>query len=228
MIVRVCERAAACAAVSRVIVATDDRRILDAVTAAGFEAVMTREDHASGTDRVAEVAERLDAELVVNVQGDEPLLPHSTIDAAIRALRDDPAAAMSTTCEPIASAEEFLDPNVVKVVVDASGRALYFSRAPIPFPRDAAAGAGPAGLAGSALDLAASRKHTGLYVYRRDFLLEFARTPPSALELRERLEQLRALEHGHRIRVVDVPERSIGVDTPADLERVRSLWVEPA
>lgn len=212
MVVRVCERAAAATTVSRVLVATDDARVAEAVRAEGFEAVMTSDRHETGTDRLAEVAESLSCDLVVNVQGDEPMLPASTIDAAVHALAADPASVASTTCEPIEDAAALADPNVVKVVSRADGRALYFSRAPIPFARD------------GAVDLSLCRKHTGLYVYRRAFLLELARLSPTPLERSERLEQLRILENGYDLRVVEVAESSIGVDTEADLDRVRSLF----
>lgn len=220
MVVRVCERAAAARTVSRVIVATDDERILEAVRAEGFEAVMTSAHHETGTDRLAEVAASLDAALVVNVQGDEPMLPPATIDAAVDALASDPRAVVATTCEPLGDPLAILDPNIVKVVTRADGRALLFSRAPIPFPRDT-------GVEGAIIDpetLARFRKHTGLYVYRREFLLELARMPQTPLERIERLEQLRVLENGYDIRVVEVADRSIGVDTLEDLERVRQLW----
>jgi 3-deoxy-manno-octulosonate cytidylyltransferase (CMP-KDO synthetase) len=220
MVVRVCERAVAARTVSRVIVATDDERVRDAVTAEGFEAVMTSPEHETGTDRLAEAAAGLDAALIVNVQGDEPMLPPATIDAAVDALVADPHAVMSTTCEPLVDPFSILDPNVVKVVTRADGRALYFSRASVPFPRDT-------GLEYDPLPpdvLRVYRKHTGLYVYRREFLLELARMPQTPLERIERLEQLRALESGYDIRVVEVAEHSIGVDTADDLERVRKLW----
>ena len=220
MVVRVCERAAAARTVSRVIVATDDERVRDAVTAEGFEAVLTSSDHETGTDRLAEVASGLDAALVVNVQGDEPMLPPSTIDAAVEALQGDPDAVMSTTCEAILDPLSMLDPNIVKVVTRADGRALYFSRAAVPFPRDTGIEYDP--LPPEVLRM--YRKHTGLYVYRREFLLEFASMPQTPLERIERLEQLRALENGYDIRVVEVAEHSIGVDTAEDLERVRGLW----
>ncbi len=212
MIVRVCERAAAATTISRVIVATDDDRIVAAVTHAGFEAVMTSGNHETGTDRLAEVAQSLDADLIVNVQGDEPLLAPATIDAAVRALAAHPDVVVSTTCEPLDSAEDFANPNIVKVVARADGRALYFSRAAIPYARDGAAHASP------------PRKHTGLYVYRREFLLRIASMPQSALEVTERLEQLRILEAGWDILVVETADRSIGVDTEADLDRARALW----
>jgi 3-deoxy-manno-octulosonate cytidylyltransferase (CMP-KDO synthetase) len=213
MVVRVCERAAAARTISRVLVATDDSRIYDAVRAAGHECRMTSDRHETGTDRLAEVAASLDADFLVNVQGDEPLLAPATIDAAVEALAADPGSVVATTCEPLDGLDALRDPNVVKVVTRADGRALYFSRAPIPHFRDGAP------------DLSLCRKHTGLYVYRRDFLLEYARMPQTPLELAERLEQLRILERGFDIRVVEVSDRSIGVDTPADLDRVRAMFV---
>ncbi|HEV2881762.1 MAG TPA: 3-deoxy-manno-octulosonate cytidylyltransferase [Pyrinomonadaceae bacterium] len=228
MIVRVCERARAAANVARVLVATDDERIRDAVCAAGYEAEMTRADHLSGSDRLAEVARALDAscDIIVNVQGDEPLISPRVIERAVAALRDDAEAACATTCEAIGSAGDVLSPDVVKVVSDERGRALYFSRSPIPYPREAVRkfGSLAAALEVEPALLAAFRKHTGLYVYRRAFLLEYARWPQSALERAESLEQLRMLEHGAKIRVVETIETSIGVDTAADLERVRSLF----
>jgi 3-deoxy-manno-octulosonate cytidylyltransferase (CMP-KDO synthetase) len=213
MVVHVCERAAAARTVSRVIVATDDARVFDAVSAAGHECVMTRADHETGTDRLAEVAAGLDSAFVVNVQGDEPMLSPATIDAAVEALVGDNRAVVSTTCEPIESVEALVDPNVVKVVARADGRALYFSRAPIPATRD------------GELDLSLCRKHTGLYVYRREFLLAYARMPRMPYERAEQLEQLRILERGFDVRVVEVADRSVGVDTPADLDRVRALMM---
>jgi 3-deoxy-manno-octulosonate cytidylyltransferase (CMP-KDO synthetase) len=212
MIVRVCERAAAASTISRVVVATDDERIARAVADAGFEVVMTGSHHTTGTDRLAEAAEALDADLIANVQGDEPMISPATIDAAVTALARNPAAAISTTCEALESVADLDNPNIVKVVCRADGRALYFSRAPIPFDRD---GSG---------DLSVCRKHTGLYVYRKSFLRRFAELPASPLELRERLEQLRALDAGFEILVVETASRSIGVDTEADLDRVRSVW----
>jgi 3-deoxy-manno-octulosonate cytidylyltransferase (CMP-KDO synthetase) len=226
MIVRVAERAALASTVSRVLVATDDARIRDAVTAEGHECVMTSDRHETGTDRLAEVAASLDADFIVNVQGDEPMLSPATIDAAVAALAADGHCVVSTTSEPIESVDELLNPNVVKVVTRADGRALYFSRAPAPYPRDAGRLedlAGAVACSDPSL-LALCRKHTGLYVYRREFLLSYARMPQTPLERRERLEQLRILENGYDIRVVEVAERSIGVDTPEDLDRVRELW----
>jgi 3-deoxy-manno-octulosonate cytidylyltransferase (CMP-KDO synthetase) len=230
MIVRVCERALAARNIARVLVATDDERIRDAVRAAGYEAVMTRADHASGSDRLAEAVAALDEsfEIVVNVQGDEPLISPSTIERAVAALDEDAEAVVATTCEPIREAADVLSPDVVKVVTDARGYALYFSRAPIPFPREAVRRYGSliAVLDAEPALLANFRKHTGLYAYRRDFLLAFARLPQSRLEREESLEQLRILEHGAGVRVVEVEETSIGVDTQADLERVREIVEE--
>lgn len=227
MIVRVCERALAARNIARALVATDDRRIYDAVRAAGFEALMTRAEHASGSDRLAEAVAALDEsfDLIVNVQGDEPLISPSTIELAVAALDEDPNAVVATTCEPIGDAADVLSPDVVKVVTDEHGYALYFSRAPVPLPREAVRRYGSLD---AALDAAPSlvahfRKHTGLYVYRREFLSEYARLPQGTLERVESLEQLRILEHGARIRVVEVEETSIGVDTEADLARVRAI-----
>ena len=226
MIVRVVERALAARHVARAIVATDDARIHEAVRAAGHEAVMTRADHATGSDRLAEVAATLaGADVIVNVQGDEPLIAPRTIERAVEALLADPDAAVATTCELIESAADVLSPDVVKVVTDERGYALYFSRAPVPYPREAARAYGSlaAALEVEPALLAGFRKHTGLYVYRREFLLQYAQWPPSALERTEALEQLRILARGARVRVVETDEPSIGVDTPADLERVRAI-----
>jgi 3-deoxy-manno-octulosonate cytidylyltransferase (CMP-KDO synthetase) len=224
MICWVAERALAAARVVRVIVATDDTRIVAAVQAAGYEAQMTRSDHASGTDRLAEVAATIsDADVVVNVQGDEPLISPDTIDRAIEALLEDTNSSIATTWEPITSAADVLSPDVVKVVLDDSNHAVYFSRSPIPYPREAVRrnGSIKAALENESSLPGQFRKHTGLYVYRREFLLEFASWPQSPLERAESLEQLRALEHGARIIVVPSNETSIGVDTLEDLERVR-------
>jgi 3-deoxy-manno-octulosonate cytidylyltransferase (CMP-KDO synthetase) len=227
MIMRVCERAQAARNVARVVVATDDRRIYEAVRAAGYEALMTSSEHASGSDRLAEAAAALDEryDMIVNVQGDEPLISPRTIERAVDALDADADAVVSTTCEPIKDAADVLSPDVVKVVLDEHGYALYFSRAPIPFPREAARrhGSLEVALLNEPMILASFRKHTGLYVYRRDFLLEYARLPQGRHEREESLEQLRIIERGARIRVVEVQESSIGVDTEADLARVRAM-----
>lgn len=226
MILHVVDRALAARNIQRAIVATDDLRIVDAVRAAGYDAVMTRIDHASGSDRLAEVALGLnDVEVIVNLQGDEPLVSPQTIDSAVDELRRDEAAQMVTTSEEITNASDVLNPGVVKVVSDPAGRALYFSRSPIPFPADAVK---KYGTLVAALEiepglLTRFRKHTGLYVYRRSFLLEYARWPQSELEKAESLEQLRALEHGAKIKVIETSGPSIGVDTQQDLERVRMI-----
>jgi 3-deoxy-manno-octulosonate cytidylyltransferase (CMP-KDO synthetase) len=191
---------------------------------------MTSPSHETGTDRIAEAARRFEAGIVVNVQGDEPLIDPSTIDAAVRPLLDDSGLLMSTICEPLARVEDLFNPNVVKVVMDEAGDALYFSRAPVPFPRAACHDPQSTSFDPQALIELLQRqpellgrcyKHTGLYVYRRNFLLKFTTWPRTALERAESLEQLRALERGHRIRVVEVEKISIGIDTPADLARAR-------
>ena len=222
MVVRVAE-AARRAKASGVWIATDDERIAAAVRQHGFEAVMTRADHVSGTDRIAEVADRLkwaDADIVVNVQGDEPLLDPALIEAVAEALSVDPDAAMATAAHPVASVQDFFNPNVVKVVCDMRGRALYFSRAPIPWDRDRFAverdvlPASPPAL-----------RHVGLYAYRVGFLRRFGQLEAAPLERCESLEQLRALSYGYPIQVVCIDHPPApGVDTPEDLERVRLLF----
>jgi 3-deoxy-manno-octulosonate cytidylyltransferase (CMP-KDO synthetase) len=215
MIEHVYRRAAAALSVSSVIVATDDRRIADVVERFGGRAVMTSPSHESGTDRLAEVAGTLDCELVVNVQGDEPLLEPEMIDQAVAPFAGDASLMMSTLRRRIDSPADLRNPNVTKVVVDRDGFALYFSRAPIPFTR-------------SGQPDATAWRHVGLYVYRRACLLQLARLPRTELERAEALEQLRALEFGIRIRAVETTHDTIGVDTPEDLERVRRLFAEPA
>jgi 3-deoxy-manno-octulosonate cytidylyltransferase (CMP-KDO synthetase) len=200
-------RRAARAAVDAVIVATDDQRIVDAVERFGGVACLTRADHPSGTDRLAELAADLPCAVVVNVQGDEPLLDPAAIDAVVAPLLADPGERMATLCRPLAAGDDPSSPHLVKVVRDATGHALYFSRAPIPYQRTGT-GAGVA-------------VHIGLYAYRRETLLTLAALPPTPLELAESLEQLRALEHGIPIRVVESSYVSIAVDTPDDLARAR-------
>ena len=212
MIEHVYRRAAAASRVHAVLVATDDERIAQAVRSFGGAALMTRADHASGTDRIAEVVGQLPCRAVVNVQGDEPLIEPDTIDAAIAPILADTSVEMSTLSRPFQSLEEFKSPHVVKVVTDLQGNALYFSRSPIPYPRTD-------GLP------AAARAHVGLYVYRRETLLKLAAAPAVPLELEESLEQLRALAHGIRIRVVETRHAAAGVDTPEDLERVRQTML---
>lgn len=207
------ERARKARLVSTVLIATDDVQILQAVEPFGARCEMTRADHASGTDRIAEVAARHpEADVVVNVQGDEALIDPAVVDAVVQALLDDPEAAIATAACPIRNAERLDDPNVVKVVCDIRGRALYFSRARIPHVRDAVDASGARYL-----------QHLGLYAYRRDRLLAFAGLPQTPLEKLEKLEQLRALENGWIIRVIETDYAGIGVDVPADLEVVQKL-----
>jgi 3-deoxy-manno-octulosonate cytidylyltransferase (CMP-KDO synthetase) len=210
LIQHVYERAAESRA-DRVVVATDDLRIADAVRSFGGEVAMTRDDHVSGTDRVAEVARSLRHDIVVNVQGDEPLLDPRSIDTLVDLLRGDPSAPMATLGVPISSPAAFADPNCVKLVQDGRGRALYFSRSSIPYPRDGA----PDFRKYPGVFL----QHLGLYAYRRNFLLDLATWPPAPIEEIEKLEQLRVLAMGYPIKVGVVAHASRGVDTPADYER---------
>ena len=209
MIQHVYENTSKTPGLSRVIVATDDPRILETAKSLGGEAVLTSKKHASGTDRLAEVAKKIKAEWVINVQGDLPFIRPQTILRTLKPLRQSRSIPMGTARTPIFCKEEWLNPNVVKVVTDRQGFALYFSRAPIPYVRDAEASKGEIW----------GYRHVGIYVYRRDFLLKFARMRQTELERVERLEQLRALSHGYRIRVADVDEPSVEVDTPEDLQR---------
>ena len=223
MLEHVYERVSLARYLTSVIIATDDQRIFDEARRFGARVRMTRPDHLSGTDRVAEVASADSAEWVVNVQGDEPLIDPGAIDAAILPLVDEPSIPMGTLKKRIEDAREVDDPNVVKVVTDRFGNAIYFSRATIPYVRDKAKGKGQKAK-GKSSDEAVYYKHIGLYVYRRDFLLGYSALPVGPLETLERLEQLRALENGHKIRVVETEYESIGVDTPEDLERVNKLF----
>jgi len=213
MIQHVWERTCSAKSVDAVVVATDDERIRTACEAFGARVEMTREDHPTGTDRLAEVAARNDHDVIVNVQGDEPLIEGFVVDAAVEALSEDKRAAMSTIVHR-ADATAFNDPNRVKVVLDANGFALYFSRAPIPFRRareeDPVREPGPL-------------QHVGLYVYRRDFLLEIVKLPRTPLEISEELEQLRALENGYRIRAAEIEGwTSVPVDVPEDVPIVEA------
>ncbi len=221
MVQHVWERARRARTVDRVLVATDDERIAEAVRAFGGEVAMTSHRHLTGTDRLAEAARATDAEIVVNVQGDEPMLDWTFIDGAVAPLRAEVELPMSTVSLPLTDVEEMLSPAVVKVVTDARGDALYFSRSPIPFVRDAV---DVRASATQAVARGLARKHVGIYAYRREALLRFATLAPAPLEQAEALEQLRALHHGMRIRVVPVEGRSgVAVDTPQDLERVRAI-----
>ncbi|MDA8172825.1 MAG: 3-deoxy-manno-octulosonate cytidylyltransferase [Nitrospiraceae bacterium] len=214
------EKAKGCRLAKDVIIATDSARIREAAVSWGATAVMTSADHPSGTDRVAEAAGALEwAQVIVNLQGDEPLIRPEMIDDVIMLMADDPLAEIGTLVRRIENAGEFHDPNVVKVVFDGNGRAIYFSRAPIPFARDGAdfMDGGP-GVSPFAY------KHIGIYAYRREVLLRLAALPPARLEMVERLEQLRALEDGMRIKVRQTEFDSIGVDTPEDLQKVEK-WL---
>ena len=214
MIQHVYERCARARYLTSTIIATDDERVYSVAKGFGARVTMTRADHPTGTDRVAEVASAENAEIVVNIQGDEPLIDPAAIDAAILPLFHDSEIVMGTLAKRIENAREITDPNVVKVVADRRGDAIYFSRCPIPFVRTQA---------GMPV-LPPYFKHIGLYVYRRDFLLRYSSLPVGPLEEAERLEQLRALENGYRIRVVETEYESLGVDTPEDLERVSRLF----
>jgi 3-deoxy-manno-octulosonate cytidylyltransferase (CMP-KDO synthetase) len=216
VVVHVYERTLRTRLVSKAIIATDDERVRDAVAPFGADVVMTRRDHPSGTDRIAEAVADSNAEIIVNVQGDEPLIDPRVIDATVQPLLDDPEIPMSTARCLIQDQESVNNPNVVKVVCDAKGRALYFSRWPIPYVRGEKPNAA----------LGCYWQHIGLYVYRRDFLLEYARMAPTPLEQLEKLEQLRALENGYPIAVVDTEYVSVGVDTREDLRKVEELLQE--
>jgi 3-deoxy-manno-octulosonate cytidylyltransferase (CMP-KDO synthetase) len=222
MVVRVAQRASHSTAL-RVVVAADDLSIVAACKQHGVEAILTRQDHPSGTDRLAEACEQLGLDgddIVVNVQGDEPLIDPALIDAVASALALRPEAAMSTAAHEIDSLDDFLNPNVVKAVLDAQGNALYFSRAPVPWWRDGAINRVP-----TALPNPAPLRHIGIYGYRAGFVLQFPSLPPAPIEATEALEQLRALWHGHRIAVhVAHAAPGPGIDTPEDLARVRALF----
>ncbi len=226
LILHTLERARMASNVSRVIVATDDDRIKRVVTDSGGEAVMTSVRHQSGSDRIAEVAVDFpDNTIVVNVQGDEPLISPLSIELAVEALRGNEEIDIATTCEKISEIDDVLDPDVVKVVRDTNGKAIYFSRSPIPYPREAVGefGSLAAALKKNPALLSIFRKHTGLYVYRREYLLKYAGQEQALLEGVEHLEQLRALETGARIMVVEVEDSSIGVDTQEDFDRVAEI-----
>lgn len=214
LVVHAYERAVEATRVAQAVVATDDVCIAEALRPFDIPVVMTRPDHACGTDRIAEVARTARADVIVNVQGDEPLLEPAAIDAAVEALLADDGANVATVRTRITDAADVTNPNVVKVVCDGAGRALYFSRSPIPYVRDAG---------GVSLEAGCYWQHLGLYVYRREFLLRFTQMEQTPLEQLEKLEQLRVLEHGGVIVVVDTDYKSVGVDTPEDLERVRVL-----
>jgi 3-deoxy-manno-octulosonate cytidylyltransferase (CMP-KDO synthetase) len=215
MIQHVVERVRGAGRVTRVLVATDDDRIRKAVEEFGGEVILTRPDHRTGTDRVAEVAAHVEADIYLNVQGDEPLMEPEAVEAVIEAMEDDDAVSIGTPCTAIVQPKDIMDPNVVKVVRDFDGNALYFSRAPVPWVRDRD-------------ESVAARhwKHLGLYAFRRDALLEYPTLPPGELERIEQLEQLRWLENGFRIRVVETDYDAVSVDAPADIERVEKILRE--
>jgi 3-deoxy-manno-octulosonate cytidylyltransferase (CMP-KDO synthetase) len=212
MIQHVVERVRQAALVDRIVVATDEEAIKKVVESFGGEAILTRRDHRTGTDRVAEVAAHVAAEIYVNVQGDEPLVDPRTIDALVSAMNEDPAAQIATPCSGISHPNDIMDPNIVKVVRDFDGNALYFSRAPIPWVRET-----------SETGAAQHWKHLGLYAFRRDALLEFPTLPPGELERVEQLEQLRWLENGFHIAVIETDYDAVSVDVPADIARVEKL-----
>lgn len=211
MISRVYDRAAKATRVTGVIAAVDDQRVYDAVVANGGTAMMTRKDHATGTDRLAEVAAaHPEAELIINVQGDEPLIDPAIIDALAAAFDDDAELQMATVKSPMKDKEEMINPNNVKVVTDKNGYALYFSRSLMPFPRENTG--------------ATVYKHIGIYAYKRDFLLNYAKMEGTPLEKTESLEQLRALENGYRIKVIETDQTFVGVDTAEDLAKVNEIY----
>jgi 3-deoxy-manno-octulosonate cytidylyltransferase (CMP-KDO synthetase) len=212
MILRVYERAKLAMLADRVIVATDDERIVKAVESFGGTVRMTRPDHRTGTERVAEVAAHEKGEVFVNVQGDEPLLDPVAVDTAVNALLEEPAAAIATVATPIKTPADIMDPNVVKTVLDFDNNGIYFSRAPIPWVRDTASKIQVRHL-----------KHLGLYVFQRDALLEYPTLPQGELERIEQLEQLRWLENGWKIRVAEVDHDAVSVDVPEDVARVEKL-----
>lgn len=221
MIQHVYERTAQAKLVDRVIVATDDQRIADAINIIGGEAIMTSMAHETGTDRLAEVAAGLDSDIIVNVQGDEPLINPAMIDQALQPFMEESDLVMGTVKTRIKCLHDFLSPNVVKVVTNNCGDAIYFSRSPLPFFRDKWKDLKDDSFCCGKL---LCYKHVGMYVYRRDFLLKFAAMPATFLEISEKLEQLRALENGVKIRVVETEFESIGVDTPDDLVKAQEQY----
>lgn len=226
MVWHVYQRACRATVLAQVLVATDDERIRQAIEERGGQVVMTDPGHASGTDRLAEVTQGLECDLVVNIQGDEPLIEPAIIDAAVEPFLSEPELRMSTVATPVRDEAEYRNPTVVKVVVDERGFALYFSRSPIPYFRLDTWPASPDNSYRNLQTGLVALKHVGLYVYTRDTLLWLSKLPPTALEQAEKLEQLRALGNGCPIRVVQVDYSPIGVDTPEDLEQVRRLMEE--
>ncbi len=213
MIQHVVERARQCHSIGRVIVATDDRRIAEAVASFGGEVAMTSPDHPNGTSRIAEAIRAIDCDIVVNIQGDEPEVEPSIVDAAVTALLADPESPVATAATPFLDGEDPADRRLVKVVVGLNGRALYFSRSPIPCNRD------------QRPDGVSPLRHVGLYAYRREFLADYVMLPESPLERTEMLEQLRILEHGHPIAVAIGTSAAQGIDTPEQYEAWASGWL---
>ena len=214
--------------IDEVIVATDDQRIIEVVKSFGGKAVMTSPTHFTGTDRVAEVAKKLKSEIIVNVQGDEPLIKGDIIDNAIRPLLTDDTLQLSTLMTRIEEVRDWLNPHIVKVVADQKNFALYFSRSPIPFPRDLQIGRLESNPFGTNRPLPKRVfKHIGVYVFRRKFLLQFSKMKPTPLEKLEKLEQLRALENGHPIKVTPVDYEPLCVDTPEDIQKVEAFLLSP-
>lgn len=214
MVQRVYEQAAKAAKLSQVVVAVDNPKVYDTVVTFGGHAVMTREDHANGTARLAEAVEHFpDADVIVNVQGDEPLIAPDVIDALCQAFEEDPQLTMATVATPLAK-EEYDDPSAVKVVLNLHGEAMYFSRSLIPYPRNAFAG------------VMKPYKHIGIYAYRRDFLLQYAHMEQTPAEKVESLEQLRVLENGYKIKVITTNHQFIGIDTPEDLIHIRKYFAD--
>lgn len=210
MIQRVYEQVSKATEIEKVIVATDDQRVYDAVVAFGGQAMMTRPDHLTGTDRLAEVAAtHTEIDVIINVQGDEPLIDANVIDALAREFKEDSSLQMGTVGCPLLE-EEYNEPSAVKVIVNRLGNAMYFSRSLIPYPRNAF--------------VQPPLKHVGMYGYQRQFLLDYAKMDPTPAELTESLEQLRALENGYTIRVITTDQRFVGVDTPEDLDRVNEIF----
>ncbi|MDI6783846.1 MAG: 3-deoxy-manno-octulosonate cytidylyltransferase [bacterium] len=220
MVLHVYDRAKQAKSLTDLVVATDDTRIFSVVEQAGGKAIMTSSEHQSGTDRLGEVASKLDVDIIVNVQGDEPLLEPKMIDEAVQPLLDDKTVLMATLKKRIADPEDLHNPNIVKVVCDKDGFALYFSRSLIPYPKTGWKDASIHGLTEGEL---AFYKHIGLYVYRKELLLQFTKLSVSTLEKIEGLEQLRVLDNGYKIKVVETQFDTIAVDTPEDLERVKQI-----
>ena len=212
LVQHVWERAKQCKRLSEVIIACDEPKVLERCKAFGANAVLTSKDHPSGSDRIAEATSRSDADIIVNIQADEPLIDPKLIDDLVLALENDEACVVATPIKRLANGEDFNNPNIVKVVVDVHGHALYFSRAAIPFKRD-----------GKPSDYSRYFRHVGLYAYRRDFLFTYCQWPKSFLEQEESLEQLRVLEAGYKIKCVETDVEAVGVDTPEDVQKVIHL-----